>query len=162
MIELKNMSVNNINGAEDINNKFPRGVEVVVSATIENKDGKILLVKSSKWFNKLTMPGGHIEPGEKMIEALKREIKEETGLDVESKEILSFGELINSKDFHRPMHCIYFDFLCELKNGDEITLDNDELNDYVWVTPEEGLKMDLAESFGKTIKKYIEYRDKTG
>ncbi|MBU1045917.1 NUDIX domain-containing protein [Patescibacteria group bacterium] len=156
------MFINNDNESrtEDINNRFPKGVEVVVSATIENNDGKILLIQSSKWFNKWMMPAGHIEPGERMVEALKREIKEETGLDIEPKENLSFEELVNSKDFHRPAHFIYFDFLCKLKDGDEIELDKREINDYVWVTPEEGLKMDLAESFSETIKKYIKYKSK--
>jgi len=37
---------------------------------IVNKEGKILLTKSHKWFDKYTLPGGHIEVGETMKEQL--------------------------------------------------------------------------------------------
>jgi len=152
--------MNNENRIENMNNKFSKGVEVVVSATIENNSGKILLVKSPKWFDKWTMPGGHIEPGESMAEAIKREIQEELNLEVKPITIISFGELIDSRDFHRPAHFIYFDFLCKLENGDDIKLDNEEIADYIWVTPEQGLKMNLGESYGDTIEKYVEYRNR--
>lgn len=65
--------------------KFSRGVEVVGSAIIENPEGKILLVRSPKWHDKWTMPGGHIEPGETIEKALLREAEEEIGLSLESK-----------------------------------------------------------------------------
>lgn len=115
-------------------NKFPRGVEIVGSAIIENKKGEILLVKSLKWANKWTMLGGHIEPGEGMEEALLREAEEEVGLKMKSKGIIAFGELIDSKDFHRSAHFIYFDILCKTDSVN-IKLDNKELFEYAWVKP---------------------------
>lgn len=138
-------------------NKFPNGVEVVGSAIIENKKGEILLVKSSKWSNKWTMPGGHIEPGEGIEDALLREAEEEVGLKMKSKGIVAFGELINSKDFHRPAHFIYFDILCKT-DSISIKLDNKELFEYAWVKPKKALAMDLAESYEKTIKDYLKFK----
>ncbi|HEX4921650.1 MAG TPA: NUDIX domain-containing protein, partial [Candidatus Bathyarchaeia archaeon] len=70
--------------------------EPTVGALIVNKEGKILLAKSHKWFDKYTLPGGHIEVGETMKEALKREVKEEVGLDVEVGEFLTMQEAIFS------------------------------------------------------------------
>jgi len=137
--------------------KFPKGVEIVGSAIIENKKGEILLVKSPKWSNKWTMPGGHIEPGERIAKALEREAEEETGLKLETIKIIAFGELIGSKDFHRPAHFIYFDLLCKAENPN-IKLDNQELTEYQWIKPEDALKVDLAESYDKTIEDYIEYK----
>lgn len=142
------------------NNEFSRGIEIVVSATIENNDGKILLVKSPKWHNKWTVPGGHIEVGETALNAVKREAQEEVGLKVEPITIISSGELINSKDFYRPAHFIFFAFLCRSENSDHVKLDNEEIIDYIWVTPEQAIKMDLGELYGDTIKKYIDYRSK--
>lgn len=139
------------------NNKFPRGVEIVGSAIIENLDGKILLVKSPKWHNKWTMPGGHIEPGETIDEALLREAEEEVGLPLKSEGVIAYGELIGSQDFDRPAHFIYFDILCKTESKD-VKLDNKELTDYKWVTPQEALKMDLAESYDKTIQDYMKFR----
>jgi len=57
--------------------------EPTVGALIVDQQGKILLARSHKWFDKYTLPGGHIEVGESMADAVRREVKEEVGLDVE-------------------------------------------------------------------------------
>ncbi len=139
------------------NINFPKGVEVVGSAIIENSEGKILLVKSPKWKNKWTMPGGHIEAGETINQAILREIKEEVGLTLETEEMIAYGELINSKDFHRPAHFIYFNTLCKTDNI-IIKLEERELTEYTWVDPKTALEMDLAESYDKTIKDYLKFK----
>ncbi len=139
--------------------EFPRGVEIVGGALMENQEGKIFMAKAPKWANKWTFPGGHIEPGEGIVEALVREAKEEAGIEnIQPIGVVSFGELINSKDFHRPAHFIYFDVYCKV-NSSEIKLDNYELTEYGWFTPEEALKLDLAESFDKSINDYLKYKN---
>lgn len=135
--------------------KFPRGIEIVSSAIIQ-KDGKILLVRSPKWANKWTLPGGHIEAGESILEAAMREAEEETGLKLKPVKILTFGELINSKDFHRPAHFIYFDCVFEVIKG-KLKLQKDELTESKWLTPQEALKRKLAQSYPGTLRKYIEF-----
>jgi len=142
----------------EINSKFPRGLEAVSSAIIEDNEGRILLTQSPKWNNKWTLPGGHIEPGESFADAAIREAEEETGLKVKPVDIIAYGELIDSKDFHRPAHFIYFDVYCIL-NGGELKLDGQELTSYQWLTPKQALKLDLAESYSDTIQKLIEYKD---
>jgi len=138
-------------------NTFTKGVEVVGSAIIENPDGKILMVQSPKWRNKWMMPGGHIEPGETIEQGILREVGEETGLKLKSQGIIAYGELINSQDFVRPAHFIYFDLFC-ITDNTSVKLDNQELTDYVWVIPQDALKLDLAESYEKTIKDYLLYK----
>jgi nucleoside triphosphatase len=139
--------------------KFPKGVEIVGGVIMENSEGKIFMAKSPKWSNKWTFPGGHIEPGEKIEDALVREAKEETGIqNIQPVGIVSFGELINSKDFHRPAHFIYFDVYCKI-DSPEIKLDNNELTEYGWFSPEEALKLDLAESFDKSINDYLKFKE---
>lgn len=140
------------------NNKFPKSIEVVGSAIIEDNNGKILLVKSPKWSNKWLMPGGHIDQGESIKQGILREIEEETGLSLKSDGIIAHGELIDSKDFHRPAHFIYFDIVCKSESN-EVKLDNQELIEYAWVNPEQALEMDLAESYEKTVRDYIEYKN---
>ena len=141
------------------NHDFPKGVEVVCSALIESKNGKILLGQSPKWHNKWVFPGGHIDIGETIKEAVVREAKEEMGIEVEPTDWQVSGELINSQDFHRPGHFIYFDVLC-LAESEQVKIDQREITDYIWVDPKEALTMDLAESYSEVIKKYLNYKNK--
>lgn len=145
---------------QSLNPNFPRGIEIVTGAVIENTNGEILMVKSPKWSNKWCMPGGHLDPGETISQAVLREAKEETGLKLKPVKIVSFGELINPADFYRPAHFIYFDLWCLLEGDQEIKLDGIELGEFKWVTSEEALKMDLANSYDKTIRDYLEQRNK--
>ncbi|MDH4359052.1 MAG: NUDIX domain-containing protein [Candidatus Berkelbacteria bacterium] len=142
--------------------KFERGVEVVGSAIIERGDGKILVVRSPKWSNKWTFPGGHIESGETIASALEREAEEETGLKLKPIDVIAYGELIGSKDFHRPAHFIYFDLYCRVTDADikNLKLDGNELTEHRWIAPKDALKLDLAESYRESIEKFIEYLDK--
>ena len=57
-------------------------VELTVLCLIED-DSRILLQNRVKedWKG-YTLPGGHVEPGESFVDAVKREMKEETGLDI--------------------------------------------------------------------------------
>src|SRR5437867_13195521 len=84
--------------------------EPTVGALIVNPEGKILLAKSHKWFDKYTLPGGHIEVGETMEEAVKREAKEAVGLDVEVVEFLLMLEVMFADAFSQKTHFIFFDF----------------------------------------------------
>ena len=59
---------------------FPTHI-VSVGGLIENDEGKILMIKNPDrgW----EIPGGQVEVGETLTDALKREIKEESGIDIE-------------------------------------------------------------------------------
>src|SRR3989344_7679927 len=137
---------------------FERGIELTGSALIENDRGEILMTLSPKWNNKWILPGGHIEPSETIISGIIREGEEETGLSLEGGEIFHFGGLIDSNDFHRSAHFIYFDVHCRAKNGSEVKLDGVELVSYKWLLPTEALKLDLAESYKETILKFINFK----
>lgn len=116
--------------------------EPTVSAVIFNPEGKILLCKSHKWENKYVIPGGHIELGEKMEDALRREILEETGLHIFDLRLISLKECINSGTFHEKKHFIFIDYLCKTDSSD-VTL-NDEAETYEWVSLSEIENYDLG------------------
>ncbi len=80
--------------------------EPTVGALIYNPEGKLLLVRSHKWRDKYVVPGGHIELGETALEALKREVKEETGLDIYAIEYIAFQEFIFDDAFWKKRHFI--------------------------------------------------------
>lgn len=136
--------------------KFPRGIEIVNAAIIRNKKGEVLITRSPKWSNKWTLPGGHLEPGENIIEGVKREAEEETGLKIKPVQIINFDELVGSKDFHRPAHFVYYDCLFELVGG-KLKLETQELSEAKWVLPEEALKFDLAEGCRKSMQNYLKF-----
>lgn len=116
--------------------------EPTVGAVIFNPDNKILLCKSNKWHNKYVIPGGHIELGETMEEALIREIREETGLEIYDIELLSLKESIFSETFHKEKHFIFIDFKCRTDQY-EVTL-NEEAQEYRWVGLDEIDKYDMG------------------
>lgn len=144
-----------LNNMTSTNPEYPRGVEATVEVVIRNKEGKILLFASTKHGNKLALPGGHIEPGEKIMDAAVRETKEEVGLDVTPVAITGFNELLGSPDFHRPIHLIYF--TCLVEGEGDVVLDPTEASSYVWATPEEALTLDLARGYHEDLEKFIEY-----
>ena len=129
--------------------------EPTVGALIVNKQGKILLTKSHKWFDKYTLPGGHIEVGETMKEAVAREVKEEVGLDVEVAEMLLMQEAIFTEEFWKRKHFIFFDFLCKSKDQ-QVKLDGRELQEYVWEYPGAAFRLNLDSFTKKTLERYLQ------
>ena len=142
---------------EIINPNFPRGVEVVVGVIIENPKGEILLVKSPKWGEKWTIPGGHVDTGESIVQAAIREAKEETNMDCRAVGIFSAGENIGSPEFHRPAHFVNFAVYCQ-SDGKNLKLDGDELKEHLWIDPENVPKDNFRRGFGDTIAEFIEYK----
>jgi len=130
---------------------------VSVGVFIYNDEGKIFLMRSQKWNSKLVVPGGKIEYKEKIEEAIKREVKEETNLDIDSIEFLGYVEFIDPKDFSGSMHhFISLDFKAKALNVAEVKIDGREGQEFVWFTPEEIIKRDDVEvSCVETVKKHF-------
>lgn len=129
-------------------------VRPIVGALIFNREGKILLMRSHKWKDKYMIPGGHIEFGETMKEALIREVKEETNLDIKDIEFVQFQECIFDNTFWKKRHFIFFDFACKTDSTD-VKL-NEEAQEFGWFSIKEALKLDADIYTIKTIKKYTE------
>jgi 8-oxo-dGTP diphosphatase len=85
------------------------------------EDGKILLVERGKeplkgyW----SIPGGIVETGEKLVEGIRREVAEETGLDVEPYSMFEIFERIMPDDEGKPeYHYVLIDYLCRRLGGE--------------------------------------------
>src|SRR5712691_2712324 len=129
--------------------------EPTVGALIVNNQGKILLAKSHKWFDRYTLPGGHIEVGETMVDAVKREVKEEVGLDVDVVDMLLIQQAIFAPEFYKKKHFIFIDFYCKSKN-EQVKLDQKEIQDYIWVYPGGAYNLKLDSFTKKTLDKFLE------
>ena len=106
-------------------------IDIRIAACIL-KDNKILMVRHKKGDEKYwLLPGGRIEYGETMIETLKRELVEETGLEISVGNLMFMSEAI-PKDNHRHIVNIFFEAEIiggEIKLGDEEILDAVEFID---------------------------------
>jgi mutator protein MutT len=98
-----------------------------VNAVIRNDKGDVLIARRSDggtW----DIPGGAIEPGELPAEALRREVREETGLDVR---ILGIAGVFGGKPFRHTYpdgnrvegFCVTFD--CEIAGGELKSVDGE-------------------------------------
>ena len=61
---------------------------------LKNKEGKIVLIKNDRSWG---LPGGHIESGEKAEDSIKREIKEEVGVNIDEIVVAGYREIISQK-----------------------------------------------------------------
>lgn len=130
--------------------KYP---EPTVGAFIRNKKGEILLINSYKWGGKIwNVPGGHIDWGETIEQASKREAKEEVGIDIEFIRVFATFEAIFPKDFLRKKHFLFLECECLIKPGEKIQIDHDEIQKACWFTLKDALKQNLDRWTRKSIK----------
>ncbi|MFH0770735.1 MAG: NUDIX domain-containing protein [Candidatus Peregrinibacteria bacterium] len=128
--------------------------EPTVGALIVNPEGKIFLMASPKWKGKYVIPGGHVELGETLEDALRREVKEETNLDIFDIKFLAFLEFIYGPGFEERKHFLFFDYTCKTQTT-KVQL-NEEGTNFVWVTSEEALKLPVESNTEIIIRRYVE------
>ncbi len=100
---------------------------VTVGAIIHKK-GKVLLVKrgTEPFKDYWAIPGGHIDFGETAEQAVIREAKEETGLDIKPRFFRYFDEIIDDYDWHS----VVLMFSCDFSG--KISFDKKEITDLKW------------------------------
>ena len=102
-------------------------MKVIVGGVIE-KNGKILLVqeKQEKCYGKWNLPAGHLDSNESIMQGAIREIKEETGCDVELTGIVNLANRIMEDDI---FVCIVFTTKLLKEN---IKINPEEILDVKW------------------------------
>jgi ADP-ribose pyrophosphatase YjhB (NUDIX family) len=128
------------------------------SAVVIDRAGRILLHRRDD--NELwSIPGGGMEVGERIADTVVREVREETGLEVEPEAIVGI--------YSNPYHVVeYTDgevrqqfsvcFACRLVGGELAT--SDESLDVGFFTPAEIEAMPMHESIRLRIRHYLEHR----
>lgn len=110
-------------------------------AIVLNKDGKLLVLQRSEKSGdggEWSIPGGALEQNENPIDVIKREIMEETKLEVRDIKPYSFKFYSHEGD-----SVLIIGYICRAE-AEEVTL-NWEHDDYKWLTKDEALKLDLTE-----------------
>jgi nucleoside triphosphatase len=127
--------------------------EPTVDIFIINRQGELLLLESHKWPGVYVVPGGHIELGERIEEAVVREAKEETGLDIYDLEFINFQQFIYDPAFWKRNHYILFDFAAKT-DCHEVVL-NDEAQTYLWVQLKDTLDLKLDPYTRASVEAYL-------
>jgi 8-oxo-dGTP diphosphatase len=118
------------------------GVDVI----LVNEEGKILLMKraeQSKTFpGRWCISGGIVEWGETAEDALKREAKEELGVDIEVVRFV--GRYYDGPDRHPTKTMFALPHICKIVSGEPKANQPEEVADVKWFTPEEVRELEMA------------------
>jgi 8-oxo-dGTP diphosphatase len=119
-------------------------------------DGRVLLIKRAPdvWVDpdRWELPGGKMDHGELLGDALAREVREETGLEVR------VGEPVHVCQFTvEPFWVTCITFACE-RTGGEVTL-SEEHGDFAWVAPEDLGEVELASDTQAQLDAYAARMD---
>lgn len=112
-------------------NGDPQFPITTVGALIFNPAREVLMIRTHKWSNLWGIPGGKIKWGEAAEDALLREIKEETNLDVTNIQFAMVQDCIRSKEFFKEAHFVLLNYTCDTIST-AVTL-NDEAEEYQWL-----------------------------
>lgn len=107
-----------------------------VGAVVEDGAGRILLVKHIRerggyWQGKWICPGGELEPGETIENGIKREVKEETQLDIELLTPLVPFDRIVRENGEVTLHVIYIDYIARVSGGE--LKPGSDVSEAIWV-----------------------------
>ena len=107
------------------------------------REGRVLLIRRGKQplYGRWVVPGGTVELGEPLEQALVREIREETGLEVEPIELITVFDRIERDGERVLYHYVIVDYLCRFRSG-EARAASDAL-DVAWASPAELERYDL-------------------
>ena len=112
-----------------------------VGALIHDDAGQILMIRTHKWSGRWGIPGGKIERGEAALEALRREVLEETALEITDIRFVLVQDCIDSPEFLRPEHFILLNYTARAL-GRDVRL-NEEAQEFLWLSPSEALTLEL-------------------
>ncbi len=134
---------------------YPSRPIVGVGAVIL-RQGEVLIVRRAnpplqgQW----SIPGGALDLGEKLRDGVAREVREETGLDVEVGPVLDvFDSIFPDEDGRTQYHYVLIDYLCHLRSGTLAAAT--DASEARWARPEElpglGMKQVTIEVIRKAL-----------
>lgn len=138
--------------------KFPTHI-VAVDGIVKNEKNQILLVKNS-YKCIYTMPGGQVEIGENLMDALTREIKEETGVNISVEKLVCIS---SNTGIHKGYNGytvvptkVMFGFECKYVDGELCT--SDETSESLWINKNEVLNYITEPNLIERFKAYLNFK----
>ena len=144
------------------NREYPERPVVGVGGVVIS-GGRTLLIRrggpplEGQW----SIPGGMLEVGETLIEGVRRELAEETGIEVRVLDLIEVFERINLDGSGKARyHFVVLDYLCEAVRGEARA--GSDVTDVAWAAPEELQKYSLTETATRVIMKAFEIARERG
>ncbi|HZP24687.1 MAG TPA: NUDIX hydrolase [Terriglobales bacterium] len=135
--------------------EYPERPLIGVGAVIVS-GGRALLVRRAteplrgEW----SVPGGLLELGEQLRDGVRREVLEETGLEIEPGEVLDvFDSIITDPLGRTQYHYVLIDYLCRPLLGEARA--GSDVSDVRWAAPEALAALSLRESIEQVVRKGI-------
>ena len=131
---------------------------VSVAGIVLNSENKILMVNTIK--NGWTFPGGIVENGENIIDALKREIYEESGINIDTDEIFCISSNTKESKGYNGIKeiptIVNIDFICKYKDG--ALKSSEETTNVNWFSEDEALSTIKAPHIKERFEAYLNYK----
>ena len=130
---------------------YPTRPFLAVSAAIF-RDGKVLVVRRARKpaLNLYTMPGGVVEAGETLVEAVAREVREETSLEIEVLALAGHREAMMRDAQNRvERHFVIMCFAARWVSGEPHL--NEELDEARWLDPSEIASLRTTEGLAEIV-----------
>lgn len=133
--------------------EYPERPFVGVGAIVV-REGRVLLVKRAQepLKGQWSLPGGLVELGETLSEAIAREVREETGLTVTVEQLVEGVDRIYRDEQGRVQyHYCLFDYLCAARSGEAKAAS--DISEVAWASLEELPGYGIAENTAQVIRK---------
>lgn len=140
------------------NTSIPPGMyHTAVDIWTKSKDGKILLTQrhpNKEWGLKWECSGGAMVAGESPLDSAKRELEEETGIQISEEKLIYLGKTIMNE-----YQCIMYTYLVVLTENVELKLQPEEVVDAKWV---ESIELEsMQEVIVDTVwDRYLQFKTK--
>lgn len=130
---------------------------VAAAGVVLNEKGDVLLVNTYQ--DSWVLPGGEVEIGENLVDAVKREIFEESGIEVEVGELFCISSNTAEYPGYNGVKTVptkvIFDFICRETSG--LLRGSNENSESAWVPKEQVLEKIKAPSNRERYKAFLEY-----
>jgi len=140
--------------------RYPKHPLVGVGAILLKRD-RILMAQRGKeplkgWWS---LPGGALETGESLADGVRREVREETGLEIRPMGVLEiFERIMRDSKGDAEYHYVLIDYVCRIIGG--TLCDGDDVCRVEWVRRSDLVKLQITEGTLGVIEKAFRERGK--
>jgi len=114
-----------------------------VGALVFNALDQALMIRTHKWSGKWGIPGGKIKWGEASEAALRREILEETNLDISDVQFVLVQDCIHSQEFYKNAHFVLLNYTARCVGENPRVVLNHEGREFKWLSLADAQTLEL-------------------